>query len=57
MENCENQTVEEVVDSFAKENKQEGLRVFVAGGSRSGNDDIYIEEAYNLGKQIAKMDF
>ncbi len=57
MEKCENQTVEQVVDSFAKENKQEGLRVFVAGGSRSGNDSVYIEEAYNLGKQIAKMDF
>lgn len=57
MEKCETGTIEKVVDSFAEENKQEGLRVFVAGGSRSGKDCIYVEEAYNLGKQIAKMDF
>lgn len=54
---CENSSVEEVVGTFAEENQQEGLRVFVAGGSRSGNDEIYVDEAYNLGKQIAKMDF
>lgn len=57
MENCENQSVEEVVGTFAEENRQAGLRVFVAGGSRSGNDSVYVEEAYNLGKQIAKMEF
>lgn len=50
MENCENQSVEEVVGTFAEENRQAGLRVFVAGGSRSGNDSVYVEEAYNLGK-------
>ncbi len=57
MEKCDNQSVEEVVDSFREENAREGLRVFVAGGSRSGNDPVYVEEAYNLGRQIAKMDF
>lgn len=57
MEKCDNQSVEEVVDSFREENAREGLRVFVAGGSRSGNDSVYVEEAYNLGRQIAKMDF
>src|SRR5574344_1892771 len=54
MKECD---ISEVIDSFAQENQQEGLRVFVAGGSRSGNDPIYVEECYNLGKQIAKMDF
>ena len=52
---CNNQ--EQVLNSFIEENKKEGIRVFVAGGSRSGNDDIYKEEAYNLGRQIIKMDF
>lgn len=57
MEKCKTGTIEQVVGTFVEENKQEGLRVFVAGGSRSGHDDIYVEEAYNLGKQIAKMEF
>ena len=48
---------EQVVQEFSKENSQKGLRVFVAGGSRSGNDDIYTEEAYNLGKKIVTMGF
>ena len=46
-----------VADEFAENNKQDGLRVFVAGGARSGNDDIYVDEAYQLGQQIAAMDF
>ncbi len=46
-----------VVDSFAEENARKGLRVFVAGGSRAGADEIYVEEAYNLGRQIARMEF
>lgn len=45
------------IDTFIEQNKKEGIRVFVAGGSRSGNDDIYVQEAYNLGRQIIKMDF
>lgn len=57
MEKCETGKIEDVVESFAEENQQEGLRVFVAGGSRSGHDKVYVEEAYNLGKQISKMDF
>ena len=51
------ETVAKVVDSFFKENQQDGLRVFVAGGSRSGRDEIYTQEAYRLGQQIADMDF
>ena len=42
---------------FIEQNQKAGIRVFVAGGSRSGNDEIYVEEAYNLGRQIVKMDF
>ena len=36
-ESCD---IEEVVSSFAEENRQEGLRVFVAGGNRPGNDPL-----------------
>lgn len=57
MEKCDNQSVKEVVGSFAEDNSQEGLRVFVAGGSRSGNEPVFVEEAFHLGRQIAKMDF
>lgn len=57
MEKCEINSIEDMVDTFVEENQQDGLRVFVAGGSRSGHDSIYVEEAYNLGKQITKMDF
>lgn len=48
---------ENVFESFKKENSKKGIRVFVAGGSKSGNDEIYAEEAYNLGKKIIKMEF
>lgn len=52
---CNNE--EQVISTFIEENKKDGIRVFVAGGSRSGNDAIYVDEAYNLGRQIIKMDF
>ncbi len=52
---CTNQ--EKVVDSFLEENKKEGIRVFVAGGSRSGSNPVYEKAAYNLGKQIIQMEF
>lgn len=55
VESCD--ILDEVVDAFAEQNKQDGLRVFVAGGNRPGNDAIFVEEAYNLGRQIIKMDF
>ena len=42
---------------FKQANSQEGIRVFVAGGSRAGNDEIYTHEAYLLGQLIVKMDF
>lgn len=47
----------EFIESFVEANEQEGLRVFVAGGARSGNDEVYVEEAYKLGRQIVKLDF
>ena len=49
---------EKVIEQFRTENQSEGgIRVFVAGGSRSGNDEIYTKEAYNLGRKIIKMGF
>ena len=48
---------EKVIESFKKENKKQGIRVFVAGGSRAGNNEEYTKEAYNLGKKIIKMEF
>ncbi len=57
MENCENKPVEEVIGDFFEDNSQDGLRVFVAGGSRSGNDALYVDSAYELGRQIAKLGF
>ena len=34
----------ETIKAFVEKNAEEGLRVFVAGGARSGNDEIYVEE-------------
>ncbi|MBR3676662.1 MAG: LOG family protein [Alphaproteobacteria bacterium] len=48
---------DEVLESFKKENKKAGIRVFVAGGSRSGNNTQYVEEAYALGRKIVEMEF
>ena len=47
----------ELLSSFLKENKKDGIRVFVAGGSRGGHNPIYARETYNLGKKIVKMGF
>ena len=52
-----NSKEDEVIARFKQENVKEGIRVFVAGGSRSGNDEIYAYEAYLLGKKIVEMDF
>ena len=49
---------EDVFEQFRSENSSEGgIRVFVAGGSRSGNNEIYTKEAYNLGRRIMQMGF
>lgn len=51
-------TLEDVaIERFKQANRQEGIRVFVAGGSRAGNDEIYMHETYLLGQLIVKMDF
>ncbi|MBR2137658.1 MAG: LOG family protein [Alphaproteobacteria bacterium] len=48
---------DKVIERFREENSKDGIRVFVAGGSRSGNDEQYTQEAYRLGEKIVKMDF
>lgn len=55
MKKSTKKTSPKAIEAFAEENSGKGLRVFVAGGARSGNDTIYTEEAYNLGRQIVKM--
>ncbi|MBR1600679.1 MAG: LOG family protein [Alphaproteobacteria bacterium] len=52
-----NSKEDEVIEHFKQENVKEGIRVFVAGGSRSGGDEIYAREAYDLGKKIVEMNF
>lgn len=47
----------ELLSAFIKENKKDGIRVFVAGGSRGGHNPIYVRETYNLGKKIVEMGF
>lgn len=37
--------------------KKNLVRVFVAGGSRNGNNPIYVKQAYELGKEIGKHDY
>ncbi len=48
---------EKILESFKKENKKAGIRVFVAGGSRAGSEKQYVEEAYILGRKIIEMEF
>lgn len=48
---------EELLSSFIKENEKEGIRVFVAGGSRGGHNPMYVRETYDLGKKIVEMGF
>ena len=48
---------EDLLSAFIKENKKNGIRVFVAGGSRGGNSPVYVRETYNLGKKIVQMGF
>ena len=48
---------EDLLSAFIKENNKNGIRVFVAGGSREGNNPLYIRETYNLGRKIVEMGF
>ncbi len=51
---CDNN---DLLSEFIKENKKDGIRVFVAGGSRGGHNPMYARETYNLGKKIVEMGF
>lgn len=42
---------------FILRNEKGAVRVFVAGGSRSGNDLIYEDEAFKLGQVIGRMNY
>ena len=46
-----------LVSDFISRNEQGILRVFVAGGSRAGNDAIYEEQAFKLGEVIGHMNY
>lgn len=46
-----------VVQQFLSQNKKGAFRVFVAGGSRAGNDPIYEEQAFELGLEIGKKKY
>ena len=52
---CENEN--DLLSSFIEDNGKDGIRVFVAGGSRGGLNPMYVRETYNLGKKIVKMGF
>ncbi len=45
------------VRDFIRHNKKGATRVFVAGGSRSGNHPMYEEEAFKLGQVIGEKNF
>lgn len=46
-----------LASDFISRNEQGELRVFVAGGSRSGKEKIYVDEAFKLGEVIGKMNY
>lgn len=56
-QNCVTTSQKDLLSAFIKENKKDGIRVFVAGGSRDGHNPIYVRETYNLGKKIVEMGF
>ena len=43
-----------VASDFISQNEQGTTRVFVAGGSRSGESKTYVEEAFRLGQEIGR---
>ena len=49
--------IQQFVNSAKKINESNNLRIFVAGGARSGDDPIYEKEAFKLGEKIGKMRF
>ena len=49
--------IKRLAKSIRKTNESKEFRIFVAGGSRSGDDPIYEKEAFKLGEKIAQMNF
>ena len=49
--------IKQIASSFKKDNEANEFRIFVAGGSRSGDSPVYEKEAFKLGEKIAQMDF
>ena len=58
-ENPENRQYQpsKLASDFISRNKQGSLRVFVAGGSRSGNEEVYENQAFKLGEVIGHMNY
>lgn len=52
-----NKTPSKLAADFITRNEKGDTRVFVAGGSRSGNDPLYEQEAFKLGEVIGKMNY
>lgn len=46
-----------LANDFMSRNEQGSIRVFVAGGSRSGSDPLYVNEAFKLGEVIGHMNY
>ncbi len=55
--NAEKTPQSHMAQEFLTYNKKGETRVFVAGGSRSGNDPIYEQEAFLLGQEIGRRNF
>jgi uncharacterized protein (TIGR00730 family) len=49
--------VVEYSENFMLDKNETTIRVFVAGGSRSGNNPDYVEQAFLLGKAIGKRNY
>ena len=49
--------IKQLATSIKKENESKEFRIFVAGGSKSGDDPLYEKESFKLGENIAKMNF
>ncbi len=52
-----NKAQQKAVRDFIRQNKKGATRVFVAGGSRSGNHPMYEAEAFKLGQIIGEKKF
>ncbi|MGN1063242.1 MAG: LOG family protein [Alphaproteobacteria bacterium] len=50
-------TPSKLASNFISRNEQGTLRVFVAGGSRSGNEKMYEDQAFLLGQVIGHMNY